>query len=106
MDLTLVATTNHLSPYLVVSDRWVVSSAPIVLLGLLWSSLGQSLVELMLQLKETKQIKLNLNNNKYNKLKVLKTKIKYLRTWPRIKHQPTGICPTSDCGSPRIAFPE
>ena len=78
IDPTVVMTANHLGPYLVVTDRWAVRSALILLLGLLWLGLNQSLGELMLQLKETKQIKLDLNNRKYNKLKILETKIKYL----------------------------
>ena len=60
----------------------------------------------MLQLKKTKQIKLDLNNRKYNKLKVSKTKIKYLYMWPQIKHQPTTTCLISKCRSPETAPPE
>ena len=48
INLTLVATTNHLGPYLIVTDKWAVRSAPILLLELLWSSISQSLGELML----------------------------------------------------------
>ena len=92
---------NRLGPYLVVTNRWVGKSALILLLGLLQSGLSQSLGELMLQLEETKQIKLNLNNSKFNKLKVLETKIKYLRMWSRIEYQPTGTYLASECGSPR-----
>ena len=45
------------------------------MLRLLRSGLGQSLDELMLQMEQTKQIKLDLNNRNYNKFKVLETKI-------------------------------
>ena len=72
---TLVATANNLGPYLIATDMWAVKSASILLLGLLWSSHSQLLGELILQLEETKQIILYLNNRKYNKLNVLKTKI-------------------------------
>ena len=57
----------------------------------------------MLQLEETKQIKLNLNNSNYNKLNILETKIKYLLMWSWIEYQPTRTCPISECGSLRIA---
>ena len=68
-------TANRLGPYLVITNRWASKSAPILLLGLLQLGLSQLLGEFMLQLEGIKQIKLDLNKSKYNKLKVLETKI-------------------------------
>ena len=91
INLTLKATANRLGAYLVVTNRWAVRSAPIILLGLLQFGLNRLLGELMLLLEEIKQIKLVLNDRKYNKLKVLETNIRYLRMWSRISISPLGL---------------
>ena len=67
--------TYCLGANVIVTNRLIGRSAPIPLLRLLQLGLGQLLGELMLQLEEIKQIKLDLNNSKYNKLKVLETKV-------------------------------
>ena len=71
----IIVAANRLGPYLIITNRWASRSALVLLLGLLQSDLGQSLGELKLQLEEIKQIKLDLNSNKYKKLKALETKI-------------------------------
>ena len=52
VNLPLVVVANYLDPYLVVTNRWASRNAPVPLLQLLQSGLGQSLDELMLQLEQ------------------------------------------------------
>ena len=60
----------------------------------------------MLQLEETKQIKLDLNSSKYNKLKVLETKIISIYVCGPTKYQPIRTCPAFECRSPETAPPK
>ena len=64
--VTFVTTANRPGPHLI-TDRWAVSSGPTFPLGLLRLGLDQAICEVMLQLNEIKQIKLDFNNSKYNK---------------------------------------
>ena len=50
-NLSLVAAANRLGLYVIIINRWAGRSTPVTLLGL---DFGQSLGELMLQLKQTK----------------------------------------------------